>query len=149
MRVGQLTLLGRNYGHNFGAVLQAYALHHVLASEGHQVELIDYVPTPFTLSHPLRSFYRFTKKIILITNSKGPIYVLRRFPAWLLEKFTPEFHERIKCARAPSPHRLLHAVHVLPVEVPVVRDNACEWNPLLRSLPHQNLNSSCFVLKSG
>jgi len=96
MKIGQITLLGRNFNHNFGATLQAYALHRVLASEGYQVELIDYVPTSPTFSHHLRRFYR-------LINIEDPIYVLRRFPTWLLKKLgkrkskpTPEFHERIK-----------------------------------------------------
>lgn len=98
MRVAQLTLLSRNYTHNFGAALQAYALHRLLALDDHQVELIDYLPTSFTLSHRLRSFYRSTKTI---TNREGPMYILRKFPTWLSKKsgknkHIPEFRERIK-----------------------------------------------------
>ena len=83
MRVAQLTLIGRNYNYNFGAVLQAYALHHILALDGHQVELIDYVPTPSTLLHRLRYYYR---RAIIIANEEGPTCLLRKIPAWLSKK---------------------------------------------------------------
>ncbi len=42
MKIGILTL---HYGHNYGGVLQCYALQSYLTSQGHVVEIIDFVPT--------------------------------------------------------------------------------------------------------
>ena len=55
MKIGILTY---HRAHNYGAMLQAYALQHFLQSKGHQVDFIDYWPKDhadeYNLWKPLR-----------------------------------------------------------------------------------------------
>lgn len=55
MKIGILTY---HRAHNYGAMLQAYALQHFLQSKGHQVDFIDYWPkehaAEYSLFRPLR-----------------------------------------------------------------------------------------------
>lgn len=66
MKIGILTF---HFAHNYGAVLQAYALKEVLKSMGHSVEVIDYLPdyffnkyNPFSVKKS--SFYSFARSLL-------------------------------------------------------------------------------------
>lgn len=62
MRIGILTF---HYGTNYGGILQCYALQRVLCNYGHDVEVIDYVPTS---SLPLSK--RMSNKLKTINSVK-------------------------------------------------------------------------------
>lgn len=59
MRIGILTF---HYSCNYGGVLQAYALQCALEELGHNVQVIDYVPTNY--KHTLRSYFVARKSFI-------------------------------------------------------------------------------------
>lgn len=69
MKIGILTF---HCAHNYGAVLQAYALQHYLLSLGHDVEIIDYRPEyllrPYRLNITWRRFF-----------SKKPLKCVQKF----------------------------------------------------------------------
>ena len=69
MRIGILTF---HCAHNYGAVLQAYALQEYLSGKGHIVEIIDYRPSYLTEPYRVKLFwFRFF--------SKNPIECMGRF----------------------------------------------------------------------
>lgn len=69
MRIGILTF---HCAHNYGAVLQAYALQQYLLSNGHKVEIIDYRPNYLVEPYRVKLYWwRFL--------SKNPIECVKRF----------------------------------------------------------------------
>ena len=69
MRIGILTF---HCAHNYGAVLQAYALQQYLLSNGHKVEIIDYRPDYLVEPYCVKLYWwRFL--------SKNPIECVKRF----------------------------------------------------------------------
>lgn len=88
MRVGILTL---HYGYNYGGVLQCYALQSFIKSLGHEVEVINYIPSHRSsliskvigklktirsfsdFTHNLLDFYKVKKN----SNNTNPIYLQR------------------------------------------------------------------------
>lgn len=71
MKIGILTF---HCAHNYGAVLQCYALQEILKSSGHDVEIIDYRPN--YLINPYKVFY--IRRFI----SHSPIKIIK---AWINE----------------------------------------------------------------
>lgn len=67
MRIGILTF---HRAHNYGAVLQCYALQQYLVNQGHSVSVIDYEPQEF------RDFYNWCKPDFL--KVRNPIELIRR-----------------------------------------------------------------------
>jgi len=76
MRIGILTF---HCAHNYGAVLQCYALQETLKSMGHEVEVIDYLPDFLTASYRRFSLNRFLSKNPFALIKK----TIREF--WLLD----------------------------------------------------------------
>jgi len=77
MKIGILTF---HCPHNYGAVLQAYALQEKLKSMGHEVEIIDYRP-----DYLLSPYSAFS---IRNNKSRNPIYLFRRFVESILTFYT-------------------------------------------------------------
>ncbi|RLI84862.1 MAG: hypothetical protein DRO98_08040 [Archaeoglobales archaeon] len=71
MKLALLTLTGRGYNNNYGAVLQAYALQKVLSTMGYETELIDFVPIAYNLRHRIRSIWK-------LVRDRGLSYILKR-----------------------------------------------------------------------
>ena len=67
MKIGILTY---HRSHNYGAVLQAYALKTYLKSLGHHVDIIDYWPEYRKGMYDLVDFSFFTDKISLFSKFK-------------------------------------------------------------------------------
>ncbi|WP_026497684.1 polysaccharide pyruvyl transferase family protein [Butyrivibrio sp. WCD2001] len=90
MKCGILTF---HFAHNYGAVLQAYALKNHIKSMGHEAEIIDYVPehlkrfysnNPFVNGKRLRSV---SKQIIRIHKNKMQF---KRFGAFISDELLDE-----------------------------------------------------------
>lgn len=75
MRIGILTF---HCAHNYGAVLQCYALQETLKQMGHDVEIIDYRPKYLSTPYVIFDKKRFLSKnpIFLIKHSIGEILLL-------------------------------------------------------------------------
>ncbi len=72
MKIGILTF---HFAHNYGAVLQVYALQEKLKELGHDVEIIDYRPSYLIDSYKLPS---------LEFKSKSPVKIISRFLSIIL-----------------------------------------------------------------
>ena len=59
MKIGILTF---HRAHNYGAVLQAYALVTYLRSIGHEAEIVDYRPESIESAHGMIPYARMMKK---------------------------------------------------------------------------------------
>ncbi|MEM4482001.1 MAG: polysaccharide pyruvyl transferase family protein [Desulfurococcaceae archaeon] len=90
-RVGLLTCVGRNYGHNFGTVLQAYALQRVIVSENLYCEIIDFVP--------LQNFF---KNSLHTLRNRGIIYAVYKSLPWIAETIKRKIinKEKIICQQS-------------------------------------------------
>ena len=70
MKIGILTY---HRAHNYGAMLQAYALRTYLHNQGHDVEFIDYWPDShnkqYTLFKPIRGKSLYFKILNIISDS--------------------------------------------------------------------------------
>lgn len=71
MNIGILTF---HYAHNYGAVLQAYALKRYLESLGHQVTILDYRNERIVHEYPRKLRPRFPKKYIFYPEKWKYIY---------------------------------------------------------------------------
>lgn len=98
MKIGILTF---HCAHNYGAVLQCYALQEILKSFGYDVEIIDYRPSYILNYYKVFNFHRFTTRnpIKIIKSSINEIltikYRLKRFQAFqsfIDEKFNLSKH---------------------------------------------------------
>lgn len=65
MKIGIITF---HRAHNYGAVLQCYALKETISRLGHEVEIIDYLPHSFAMEYSL-----FSKEKLKLLNWKGKI----------------------------------------------------------------------------
>lgn len=69
MKIGILTY---HRAHNYGAMLQAYALQHFLQSKGHQVDFIDYWPKEhadeYNLIRPLKGTFKQIVATIIVSG---------------------------------------------------------------------------------
>ena len=75
MKIGILTF---HRAHNYGAVLQAYALQEILRSKGHYVEFIDY-KNPYLLSvYNWLSWKRFITKNVMRTIKELSLIIKRK-----------------------------------------------------------------------
>lgn len=72
MKIGILTF---HCAHNYGAVLQAYAMQEFLKTEGHDVQIINYRPKYLTRAHSVFE-YRFYKS----RSVAGKIKYILKFP---------------------------------------------------------------------
>lgn len=79
MKVGIITF---HRAHNYGAVLQCYALYRTLESFGYQVEIIDYYPTYFHNEYAVFSKKRFKA---LPLKSKFS-YVIKSIVCWPIKR---------------------------------------------------------------
>lgn len=64
MKIGILTF---HCAHNYGAILQCYALQEVLKGMGHQVEVIDYRPASLIAAYKIWNPHRFIARSLLLT----------------------------------------------------------------------------------
>lgn len=79
MKIGILTF---HFAHNYGAVLQCYALQEYLKSTGHDVSVIDYRP------RHIASFYAlYSRDKIRTLNLKGKIKYIGTHTATLLRRY--------------------------------------------------------------
>ena len=76
MKIGILTY---HRAHNYGAMLQAYALQHFLQSKGHQVDFIDYWPKEHASEYSLFRPLRGTLKQIIATIVVSRLTFWRRW----------------------------------------------------------------------
>jgi hypothetical protein len=77
MKIGILTY---HRAHNYGAMLQAYALRSFLREQGHQVEFVDYWPKShqkqYVLIKPIRGAKFINKAINLVSDC---LTIIRRY----------------------------------------------------------------------
>ena len=57
MKIGVITF---HRAHNYGAMLQCYALSEILKMLGHEVEVIDYLPTQFKIEYSIYPFWHLS-----------------------------------------------------------------------------------------
>ena len=87
MKVGILTY---HRAHNYGAVLQCYALQEVIRNKGHQVEIIDYIQPHIEWRYSPHLSLRYVVRNCLLLNIRN---VLNHFQEYFLFKYTPPFFE--------------------------------------------------------
>ena len=98
MKVGILTY---HRAHNYGAVLQCFALQEIIRKQGHEVEIIDY-KQPFIEKYynPQVSFRHVIKLCLLLEFEGLYVYVKRYFDKFKKRKFFNEFRLAfMKCGK--------------------------------------------------
>lgn len=79
MKIGILTF---HRAHNYGAVLQAFALQEYLRKAGHEVKIIDYNPPFLEANYKIFAFKKFlTTKVHVYYLLKGAAIELLTLPA--------------------------------------------------------------------
>ena len=101
MKIGLLTLIGRNHNFNIGAVLQAYALQNLIMREGMDCEIIDYTPTRKFIVHLFWSL-----------KNKGVEYVVPKAVFLVVKEIKNKMHKEIENYRIRNiedfKHQYLH-----------------------------------------
>jgi len=94
-----LTLVGREYNNNYGAVLQAYALQEIIKSMDFSPLLLDISPNFNTQEKVKKNWIRLAKFVIMnlkdyycLLSASGMLFNLKRYP--ILEKIrTQKFYQ--------------------------------------------------------
>lgn len=72
MKIGILTY---HRALNYGAVLQAYAMYHVLKKKWHQVEIVDYCPYEQSIFYSINPFCVFKRKDYWISKKISELFL--------------------------------------------------------------------------
>lgn len=124
MKVGIVTF---HRAHNYGAVLQCYALYKTLESLGNQVEVIDYYPTYFHEEYAVFSKKRFK----LLSLKSKIVYLIKSVICWpTKQKRINKFNDFIKKLPLSSIQYMENTNYPLGYDYIVFGSDQI-WNPLL------------------